>query len=305
MKQCLARNDIKKCQAIYYHPNYYLFEGTCFQSCAKNSGLLYSYPEIRTCIRSITFLPNNRLLVDDSRNTFHLLDLSEGRVILSRKVVNERICQSRFIISDDAQYAFCTWNRRGKWYLAKISLDDLSCHIYPYKASMFGIADLFFQEHNKLLVLETQNISIEGKTVSQSQITSVEISEGRCLTTPMCQWNGKGSSNYFDGRYVWESGYWIRDIATGEYYNLLEKTDISLPEKHVPLSHVYYPEHKLLQLVDDKQNMFIDCEQKKLIARYPNDTQKLSFQGIYTGNEFWLGKPDGIYAMPFPMIAEV
>lgn len=302
MEPRIIRKDVKKCQVIYPHADYYLFSGARFQSCSKQGGPLVTYPEVKTCLHGIAILPDGKLLVDDAKSVFHLLDLNEGKVLASQKMTKNRICQSRFAISGDGKTAFRIWSWGKSWYLVKINLLDLSYCTYKYKASMYGISDIIYKSHNELLVLEVQNISIGDRAVSQNQVTSVTICGEECITTPLYQWQGDRCGKFFDGRFVWESGYVIRDLCTNECFSLLEQSDILLPKNHVALSHIYYPEKKYLQLINAEQNIFIDCENRKIIARYYNDPQKLIYCGICIGDEFWIGKADGIYATPFPVI---
>lgn len=301
MEQRLVRKDIRDCQAIYYHSDYYLFSGNGFRSCAKRGGSLFVYTEVKTPINTIAPLPDNKLLVHDKKSVYHILDLEAGKVLVSKQMPRKIISTKRFAVSDDGKTAYRIWLSGNKYHLAVIALSDLSYRTYPYKASWSNVADLVYQSKDELRVLEAQ--AFNGG-VRRNQITSVLIGSEECITAPVYQWESDQIGKHFDGRYVWESGCKIRDLITGEYFSLLENSDIMLSENHVTLSYVYYPEYNYVQLIDSKQNVFIDCRQRKIIARYFNDPQNLIYSGIYTGNEFWMGKPDGIYAMTFPVIEE-
>ena len=295
-----VRKDIKKCQEIYRHSDYWIFCGSKFQSCRGQNGTLITYPEIKLCIHGIAKLPNNRLLVDDAAGILHLLDLEAGKVLRSKQLTNKRVCQTRFALSDDGNEVFCIWARGPKWFLAKIDLPDLDCNIYDYKANMYGVQDIVYNAPNKLLVLEVQNTVVDGKKVSQNQITSVVLENSICKTTIIHRWDHSSCGKYFDGRFVWEAGYCIYDLDTGKRFSLVENADTPLPPNHTALSHIYYPEYTFLQLINGTENIFIDCKNRKIIAKYSNNPKEHIYSGIYTGCEFWIGKPDGIYTLPFP-----
>lgn len=297
-----VRKDVKKCQVIYRHSDYWIFCGNKFQSCCGQNGDLITYPEIKLCIHSIAMLPNNRLLVDDAAGVLHLLDLEAGKVLKSKQLTKKRVGQSRFALSTNGDFAFCVWYWSKKWYLAKIDLNNLDCNIYNYPASMYGVQDIVFKSSNELHVLEVQNVDVNGKAVSQNQITSAVLENDKCTTTMIHCWEHSSCGKVFDGRFVWESDYRIYDTYTGERFPLVEKNDILLLENHVSLSHIYYPEYHLLQLVNGTANTFIDCQHREIVAQYFNNPQMQIYSGIYTGYQFWIGKPDGIYAKPFPLI---
>ena len=109
-------------------------------------------------------------------------------------------------------------------------------------------------------------------------------------------------AKFFDGQFVWESGYMIRELESNKTFSLLENSVITLPEKHSPTAHIYYPKEELLQIIDCSQNVFIDCNKRAIIARYLTNAQTGTYRGIVTSNEFWIGSEDGIYAKPFPII---
>lgn len=299
MEQRLVRKDIKKCQVIYPHPDYYLFSGDGFRTCSKQEGELVTYPEVKTAIHAISALPDNKLLIHDAKSVYHILDLENGTILVSKQMPKNVFSTRRFAVSHDGKNAFRFWLRGNKYYLVIVNLFDLSYRICPYKASLNGVADLVYNTDDELLALETK-VADDG--VCHNQITSVTIEGGGCTTTPIHQWEGKWCGKYLDESFVLDNGYNIRDLSTGETFSLLENSDVLLPEKYVALSHKYYPNEKYLQLIDSRQNIFIDCEQRKIIARYQMDNRKPAYTGILTGNEFWFGKADGIYATPFPVI---
>lgn len=304
MEQYAVRKDIKKCQRIYPHPHHWIFCGNKFQSCSKQGGPVTTYSEVKPSIYRLAHIPNNRLLVDDNRSVLHLLDLDEGKVIASRKLTKKRVNISRYAVSYDGETAFCVWCWGKNWYLCKFDLSNLDYCIYSYRPTLYCVRDIVFNAENQLLVLETQSVCTNGERISQNLISSVSIQGDFCNVVPVCRWDGQCVGLYCDGEYVLESNFSIREVNTQKTFSLLENSDILLPPKYAALSHVYYPEYHYLQVVNTTHNIFIDCEKRKIIARYSNDPQKLIFSGICTGDAFWIGKPDGIYAMPFPIIEE-
>ena len=167
-----VREDIKNCQVIYRHSDYWIFCGRKLQSCFGQNGALVTYPEVKPCLHGIAMLPNNRLLIDDAASVLHLLDLEAGKVLKSKPLTKKRICQSRFALSHNGEIAFCVWAWGMKWYLVRIDLQNLDYSIYDYPASMYGVKDLVFKEPNKLLVLEVQNTEVDDIAVAQNQITA-------------------------------------------------------------------------------------------------------------------------------------
>lgn len=302
MEQRLVRKDIKRCDAIEFHPDYFLFSGKNLQSCSQNGGPLVTYPEVKTFLREIAILPTNKILVDDSKGVLHLLDLDAGKVLLSKKLTKKRMCQSRFATSADGDAAYCVWCWGKDWYLVKFDLSDLNYRIYKYPATLHFVGDIIEKSHDKLLVLESQ---VDDDGTCRNQVSSVSIRGEQCTATPVYKWHGDYRARCFDGRYVWESQYHIRDLETNRCFNLLENSDISLPQNHVALTHIYYPNENYLQLIDPQQTVFIDCEKRAIIARYRRDTREPSFIGQKVDNEFWYGTPNGIYASPFPMIEDM
>ena len=186
-----------------------------------------------------------------------------------------------------------------KYELVVIDLLNLNFQICAYPARLNGVADLIFHKDKGLQVLETQ-VNEDG--TCQNLVASIRIRNGACVSTPAFSWEGRHTGKYFDGRYVWENGYMIRDLDTGEYFSLLENSEIRVPEKHAPLAYTYYPEDKYLQIIDTQQNFFIDCKKRKIIARYFTDPKSGSYQGVLAEREFLIGYADGIYSMPFPTI---
>lgn len=302
MEHHLIRKDIKKCETITYHSDFLLFSGKKIHSCSKHGGPLATYPEVKPFLHEIARLPNGKLLVDDGNGVQHILDLSKGIVLMSQKMTKKRMCPSRFAISTDNCSAFRVWCWGEKWDLLKMNLSDLSYQIYDYPASLRFVGDIIVTSANEILVLESQ---IENDGTCTNQVSSVSLENSYCSVTPIYQWTGNRVGKYFDGRYVLESQYWIRDLKTGDCFTLLENSDISLPDNHRALSHIYDSENNCLQLIDHKQTWFIDCGKREIIARYRRDTREPSFIGTRVGNEFWFGKNDGIYASSFPVIEDI
>ena len=299
MEQRIVRNDIKNCTSIYFHPSYYLFSGKYIQSCSQNSNTLFKYPSVKYYLKTMARFSDDKVLVEDGKSILHILDLKSGTVLASQKMRRDVCCITRFAISNDEKNAFCIWLRGRKHELVIIDLSDLSYQVFLYPSSLCGVSDLICSKEHGLLVLETQ---VNDDRTCQNQVTCLNIQDGGCKATPLYTWSGNNTSKFFDGRYVWESGYKIRDLLTGDVFSLLENSDIKLPEKYQHLSHIYYPDEKCLQLNDGKHNIIIDCKQRKIIAQYLTDYQAGSYSGILVRNEFWIGKPDGIYAIPFPVI---
>lgn len=303
MQGKLVRKDIRKCREIYRHSDYYIFCGDKFQSCYQQSGPLITYHEIKMCLHGMVMLPHNRLLVDDAVGVLHLIDLEAGKVLKSKQLTQKRMCETRFALSENGDTAFRIWYWRKKWYLAKIDLHSLNYNIYDYPASMYGVRDIVVNSPNELLVLEVQNVAVDGKAVTQNQITSAALENDICTTTTIHRWDDSGCGMFFDGRFVWESDYKIHDIYTGDTFSLVENSDIPLSHNHVTRSHIYYPEYGYLQLVNGSENIFIDCDSRKIIAQYSSNPKEHIYRGIYTGHEFLIGRPGGIYALAFPYFA--
>lgn len=299
MEQRLVRSDIKNCGSISYYLDYHLFSGKYIQICSRQGGALSKYPSVRYYLTAMAPLPDAKLLVEDGKCVYHILDLEAGTVLASQKMRRDVSSTSRFAISEDGKTAYRIWLRGRKHELVIIDLSNLSYRVCPYRASLSRVEDLVYSEESGLLVLECQ---IDEDRTCKNQVTSVQIEGVECKTAPLHTWSGNNTAKFFDGRYVWESGYRIRDLRTGNVFGLLENSDITLPEKHVALTHTYYPDKNYLQIIDRNQNIFIDCAKRKIIARYLTDPKAGCYSGILTGDEFWIGAPDGIYAMPFPAI---
>lgn len=307
MEQYLVRKDIRNCQTIEYHPDYYLFNGDTFRAGCKLKGIDFIFAQVKPPVYAIAILSGGKILVEDRRCCWHILDLVNGQVLASKKMPQSVMYTVRFAVSNDERTAYRIWLKKSTYYLAVIDLSDLSYCTYVYPASLHSTCDLVCTDDNKLLVLETQ---VTARGVCHSQITLVML-DGEKLSVKMIhQWESEHVAEFFDGRYILDSAYDILDIKTGESFNLLENSDIKLPEKYVAMTHVYYPEYNYLQLVDNKQNIFIDCGQRKIIAWYYRkiDEDKLcpvGYKGLCVGDGFWIGRRDGIYAMPFPVIESV
>lgn len=299
MEQRLVRSDIKNCTSISYHRDYHLFSGKYVQACSRQGGALSKYPSVRNYLAAIAPLPNTKLLVEDGKCVYHVLDLEAGTVLASQKMRRDVSSTTRFAVSDDGKTAYRIWLRGRKHELVIIDLSNLSYRVYPYHASLSCVADLIYNKERGLLVLESQ---VDEDRTCQNQVTSVQTEGVECKKVPLHTWSGENTAKFFDGRYVWESGYKIYDLRTGHVFGLLENSDISLSEKHVALTHIYYPDKNYLQIIDRNKNIFIDCEKRQIIARYLTNPQAGSYRGILAGEEFWIGKPDGIYALPFPVI---
>lgn len=301
MELHLVQNEIKKCQVIYYHPDYYLFSGDGFGACSKYSGEVVTYPKIKTALHSLSELPNNRLLIHDAKSIYHIVDLEAGVVLASKQMPKQVMSTRRFAISSDGNKAFRIWLRGNKYCLAIINLHDLGYQVYPYKETLNYVADLISISNDELLVLETE---VSDNGLCRNLVTSVTVNGEGCTIVPLDQWEGNYCGNFLDGNFVLDNGYNVRNLSTGDTFSLLENSDILLPKKYVALSNTYYPREKYLQLIDNNQNIFIDCKKRKIVARYQMGSRKPAYAGILTGNEFRFGKADGIYSSPFPLIEE-
>lgn len=299
MKERLVRTDLKNISSIDFHDNHLLFSGKNIRSCRGKWDQLKVYYGVSYFLRSMISLSDEKVLVEDGKCVYHILDLNAGTVLFSQKMRRDVSGTSRFAISDDGRTAFRVWLRGKKHEIAVIDLSDLSYRIFPYPASLNGVADLVYIKDSGLLAMETQ---VNADKTCQNQVVSVQFCDEKCILKPLHTWFGERTAKYFDGRYVWESGYKVRDLYTDGIIDLLENSPIRFPEKHVPLAYTYYPEKKYLQIIDQKQNSFVDCIEKKIIAQYSLDPEAESYRGVLVGNEFWIGKPDGIYAMPFPIL---
>ena len=299
MNQHLVRSDIKNCTSIYYHKDYHLFSGKYLQICSRQGGSLSKYPSVRNYLTAIAPFPNTKLLVEDGKCVYHVLDLEEGTVLASQKMRRDVSGSTRFAVSEDGKTAYRIWLHGRKHELVVIDLPNLSYRIYPYHACLSCVADVLYTKERGLLVLECQ---VDEDRTCQNQVTSVQIEGEECKTLPLHTWSGEHTAKFFDGRYVWESGYQIHDLHTDYEYGLLDNSDILLPKNHVALTHTYYPDKNYLQIVDGNKNIFIDCTRRQIIASYSTNPQDGSYCGILVGDEFWIGKSDGIYALPFPLI---
>ncbi len=295
----IVRRDIKDCTYIHYHPICNLFHGKVIRSCKGENDMPITYHGVKGYLTSLASFQDCKVVVRDSKSFMHILDLDAGTVLMSTKMRRDVCAITRFAISEDGTTAYQIWLRGCKHELIIINLSDLSFRVFPYHSSLSHVADVVYCKEKGILVLETQ---VDEDRVCRNQVTSVSFENDIVHTAPLYTWSGNKSAKYFDGRYVWESGYSIHDIQTSESLWLLENSDFLLPEKHVPLNYIYYPDQNYLQVIDRNQNVFIDCKERMIIARYKSDSKEGSYGGALIGEEFWIGKTDGIYAMPFPVI---
>lgn len=292
------RGDVLNCQFIHYHPNYYLFSGDNFQSCSRQGGPLFTYPKVKIAVHSIAILSDNKLLVEDAKSFLHILDLRNGTVLASKKTPTQFSSTRRFAVSPNGENAFRISRRGEKTYLEIIDLLDLNYRKLPYIPTLHHIADMVFK-NGELLVLES---SVDNNGTCLNCVKAVLINGNVCKSSLLYQWTGKYCGKFFDGEYVWDNGNNIRNLKTGLSFNLLEHSEVVLPEKFVVLSHIYYPDQELLQLINGDSNIFVDCKKRKTIARYYLDPNGIAFGGFYTENKFWFGQPNGISSKAFPII---
>lgn len=306
MERKIIFKQLKNCSTIYDHPSYCLFNGGGFRSMEKSTEKIVHYPKIQNFALKIAFLPSNRLLVEDSVRRYHIVSLDDGIVLKTAETPRGRSLASlrNFAVSPDSSVAYDTWLIKGKSYLVRINLSNLRCESIPYTPTLNYMRDILCLSTQHLLLLETKNQEIDGEGRTVNQITRISIDgdgiTSNCEKTWISPPHG-GAFCLHDAEVI-EHDLHRTVWQTGERIDLLEHSDFQWPENFHPLARIYDAQHDTIQLVDSTQNIYVDCAQKKVVARY--FTQKPGFVGARIGNRFWIGTDCGIASVDFPYIED-
>lgn len=305
MERNIILKRFKKCSGIYDHPDFCLFSGGGFRSMNKNTKKIVSYPEVRDFVLRISFLSGNRLLVEDCMRRYHLLSLDDGIVLKTTKTPRGRSlagARRPFAVSPDETVAYDIWRIKTKVYMVRIDLEDLTCTPILYRPILNYICDLQCLDAQHLHLLETQTVEIDGAGRTVNQINTLCIDDGGISRSCEKNWispPGGGAFCLHDTDVI-EFDLHRTNWQTDERIDLLEHNSFQWPADFSPLLTRYDPRTDTIQLADFTQNIFVDCAQKKVIARYY--TQEPGFIGARIGDSFWIGTDRGIAAVDFPCV---
>jgi len=299
-----AVKRIKQCSAIHFQNNTMVFVGKKYLTFHLGNKILSLYPEIHPTAWKSEFLPDNRLLVDGGADgKYHLLSVKDGQCITSWKAPGNRIMRSnRFALSPSGNVVFDFWQVKNQYYIVKIDVTSCRYMAIPIQTELRVIRDIVCVSENEVYLLQMQTDDENGNSYTSSRITAIKFTDSGYFPVRLYAWKSPGSIQPYstDGHYVLYNNLLIYDLLKKESYSLLENTDIPSMLKG-KFTSIYYDQNRgLLQLCNGKYNEYIDCKNRKLVARYL--TPGCSFAGCIVNDEFWIPSESGIQRKHFPMI---
>lgn len=299
--------QLRNCSTISQNQDFLVFQGKKVFSLRRDGTCMTHYPEIHPHAGKSVFLPNNRLLIQGgSDHCYHVLSLEDGKTLASMKLPRQRIgTTKRFALSPDRKTAYDFWELRGIKYIVRINLQTFSYETFPFQLTLRVMVNIACAPSGEVLILESALGSVNGKARTIHQLSSVQFRDGVCESSCKYRWDApvRMNAHYADDRYALNKNLKVHDLQTNQEIDLLENTELPFTQKNGFLGYRYYPEEQYLQIYDGDQNDFIDCRERKLVARY--NTSGNRFIGCLVDGEFWIGTETQIIKKPFPFFEEI
>ena len=172
----------------------------------------------------------------------------------------------------------------------------------PIRTDLRVVQDIVCVSKDHVILLLYQAEIENNKNDILSQLVSINLSDSGYFPNRLYSWKSSSKCLPYstDGRYVLYDNLCVYDLRNNNVFSLLENTKVPSILK-ANYSRMYYDvDSGFLQLCNGKTNEFIDCKNRKLVARYY--TPECSFAGCIVNDEFWIPGESGIQRKIFPMI---
>lgn len=276
------------------------------------------FAAIRLPMKAV-FLPNRRVLVDGyGDKAYHYIALDSGEVLWRSNKKGRRMMESnRFAVSPDGMTIYDTCYIQNKaMQIDRICPENKSHETFMIDECLRVTEDIFCDKTGALCALQTHLIIdpddpySEKKTpVRQHGLLSISFENGTAVPHWTSQWQSQngdishGFARACDGTHILYEDLSVLDMNKQVILQLLSPEETAQFPKD-GFTWTYDCERKLLTVsfVSSLYNYVIDCDKKKIVAKYGRCDSSVGYQGCLVGDEFWMGTADGIVKRPFPNI---
>lgn len=311
-------SSIKDACSIFSNGEDVLVAGKHLWLFRADGSFVAKFATIRLPMKAI-FLPNRTVLVDGyGDKAYHHIALATGEILWSSNKKGRRMMESsRFAVSPDGMtiYDAC-YIQNKSMQIDRICPENESHEMFMIDEGLRVTEDIFCDETGTLCALQTHliidpdDIYSEKKTpIRQHGILSISFKNGTAVPHWTSQWQSKNGdiSHRFargcDGTHILYEDLSVLDMKNQIIFQLISPEDAAQFPKD-GFTWKYDCERKLLTVffVSSLYNYVIDCDKKKIVAKYGRCDPSVGYQGCLIGDEFWMGTVGGIVKRSFPNI---
>ena len=306
-------NTVKDCGSIRACGDYVVAFGKSLWVFRKDGSFVSKSKTIRWPGK-IYFLPPDKIFVEGGADyQYHYVNLATGEDIWTTTIDRKRMLPSkRFAASPDNCYLYDMYVNyaKGKWYVLKFSLADLSVSKIEVSDCLRTTTGIYTDDEGILYALQTHHLTGDGN-ISQNGILQIDWRTDKPALSWTRKWQSERASDWIqtDGHFILCEDYSVIDITTMERFSLLEHEMEWKPGERC-IECTYLPEREMLisSLLVHDGNVIIDCRARKCIAQYAppkNILADYGHVGCLIDDEYWIGTENGIVRKPFPVFEEM
>ena len=302
----MSANDLNQIKGNYWitcNEKYVVLRGKKLYVFRHDGSLVWRRADLKN-VWKVSFLPDDRLLTDGG-NTYRILSLADGRDIWCYRQGKSESKSDSFAISPDRSFAFdiCDW--MDQYRVVRIDLRCLCAEEFKVASKLRVTKDALCDATGSLNILQTQyDQKVDGQVSTNGVLCwDQRAREEKEPFTWKDQWefDGRRISSFFlgDTETILTNDLHVFHRKTQKMYYLLEN-DINTHLPRSPLQYGIDLSGKYVTLMYDNENVVIDWQRRKVVARYAGQ----GTQGCLIGNHFWISSENGIQRKPFPLMEE-
>lgn len=270
--------------------------------------------------KKVAFLPNRTVIVDGHGDkAYHYISLDRGEILWSCNKKGRRMMESyRFAVSPDGTNVYDTCYIQNKsmqidWLCPQSKIHETS----GIEDCLRVTEDIFCDKNGVLCALQTHLVidpndiySENSPSIRQHGILSIPYENRTPKPYWKRQWQSNGteykSARGCDGTHILYEDFSVLDINDQITCQLLSSEEsVLLPKDGFIWTFNSVNKFLTICFISSLLNIVIDCDKKKMVAKYERCDQSIGYQGCLIGNEFWTGTASGIVKRSFPNIERI
>lgn len=305
---------VKDAYSIFTNGSDVLAAGKNLWLFRADGSLVTKFHSIRPPVK-VAFLPNRTAIVDGQGDTaYHSISLERGEILWSSNKKGRRRMESyRFAVSPDGMtvYNVC-YLQNGSMRIDRLCPQSKTHETCDITDCLRVTEDIFCDPEGVLCALQTHLIIDPNDPYSQNHppirqhgILSIPWENGTPKPYWKRQWQTTAAAytpaRGCDGTHILYEDFSVLNMDSQTVCQLLSPEEIaSLPKGG--FLWTFEPSGKRLTVcyIASALNIIMDCEKKKIAARYDRLDPSIGYRGCLIGGAFWMGTPGGIVKRPFP-----
>ena len=304
----IGLNSVKNCELIFAHDNSVILSGKNPWLFRKDGCFIAKYKPIRHGY-SMLFLTGNIAFVDGWMDQgYHFISLDSGELLWSVVQKGLRDWTPReFAATAEGNIVYYVYSIKYILHVDRLVLSEKSCTTYSIPLDMRATYHCYCDERGYLCMLQSFLLPEEDEHGQQLRFLGVlQWHPDDQNPTWKYQWTAPTGTRdcsvvTCNDEYVLLGSLKVRNLKTGETFNLLENQKQELPSFGSFSVQAYDMDRNLLTIrfTSSCSNVIIDCRERRIVAHYvPFDDDHAG--GCLIDDEFWIGSNEGIVKRPFP-----